>query len=81
MVSHLSPPYTYQWNTEEEDDDLVYSIYAIIVDIDNNRTTIPPISVTVNNLLPTDVTPPTGALTSPPAGSRLRLLTTSLSII
>ena len=50
-------------------DDLVYSIYAVIVDIDNNRTTIPPISVTVNNQLPTDVTPPTGAMTSPPAGS------------
>ena len=50
-------------------DDLVYSIYAVIVDIDNNRTTIPPISVTVNNELPTDVTPPTGAMTSPPAGS------------
>ena len=39
------------------------------MDIDNNRTTIPPISVTVNNQLPTDVTPPTGAMTSPPAGS------------
>ncbi len=41
----------------------------MIVDIDNNRTTIPPISVTVNNNLPIDVAPPTGALTSPPAGS------------
>ena len=68
-VTHLSEPYSYQWNTENEVDDLVYSIYAVIVDIDNNRTTIPPISVTVNNQLPTDVTPPTGALTSPPAGS------------
>ena len=47
----------------------MYSIYAVIVDVDNNRTTIPPISVTVNNQLPIDVTPPTGALTSPPAGS------------
>ena len=68
-ITRLTEPYSYQWNTEEEADDLVYSIYAVIVDIDNNRTTIPPISVTVNNLLPTDVTPPTGALTSPPAGS------------
>ncbi|MFL2994647.1 MAG: Ig-like domain-containing protein [Candidatus Neomarinimicrobiota bacterium] len=68
-ITHLSEPYTYNWNTELETDDLVYSIYAVIVDVDNNRTTIPPISVTVNNLLPTDVTPPTGALTSPPAGS------------
>ena len=49
-VTHLSEPYSYQWNTENETDDLVYSIYAVIVDIDNNRTTIPPISVTVNNL-------------------------------
>jgi len=68
-VTHLSEPFTYDWNTELVTDDLVYSIYAVIVDIDNNRTTIPPISVTVNNQLPIDVTPPTGALTSPPAGS------------
>ena len=68
-ITHLSEPYSFDWNTELETDDLVYSIYAVIVDIDNNRTTIPPVSVTVNNQLPTDVTPPTGALTSPPAGS------------
>ena len=68
-ITHLSEPYNYSWNTELEPDDLVYSIYAVIVDVDNNRTTIPPISVTVNNQLPIDVTPPTGALTSPPAGS------------
>ena len=68
-ITHLEEPFNYDWNTELELDDLIYSIYAVIVDIDNNRTTIPPISVTVNNQLPTDVTPPTGALTSPPAGS------------
>ncbi len=68
-ITRLDQPYSFQWNTEQEVDDLVYSIYAVIVDIDNNRTTIPPISVTVNNQLPTDVTPPTGAITSPPAGS------------
>ena len=68
-ITHLSEPFNYNWNTELEQDDLVYSIYAVIVDIDNNRTAIPPISVTVNNQLPIDVTPPTGALTSPPAGS------------
>ena len=63
-ITHLSEPFNYNWNTELEQDDLVYSIYAVIVDVDNNRTTIPPISVTVNNQLPIDVTPPTGALTS-----------------
>lgn len=70
-ITHLSGPFNYNWNTELETDDLVYSIYAVIVDVDNNRTTIPPISVTVNNQLPIDVTPPTGALTSPPAGSKV----------
>ena len=70
-ITHLSEPFNYNWNTELEQDDLVYSIYAVIVDVDNNRTTIPPISVTVNNQLPIDVTPPTGALTSPPAGSTI----------
>ncbi len=68
-VTHSEEPYTYTWNTENETDDLVYSIYAVLVDVDNNTTTIPPISVTVNNLLPTDVSPPTGAITSPPGGS------------
>ena len=59
-ITHLEEPFNYDWNTELELDDLIYSIYAVIVDIDNNRTTIPPISVTVNNQLPTDVTPPLG---------------------
>ena len=53
-ITHLSEPFNYNWNTELEQDDLVYSIYAVIVDVDNNRTTIPPISVTVNNQLPID---------------------------
>ena len=47
-ITHLSEPFNYNWNTELEPDDLVCSIYAVIVDVDNNRTTIPPISVTVN---------------------------------
>ena len=71
----LDAPYTYSWNTGEEMDDLVYSIYGVLVDTDNNRTTIPPISVTVNNQLPTDVTPPTGAITSPPAGATVSGIT------
>ena len=65
----LEPPFVYTWNTQNEVDDVVHSIYAQLVDIDNNITIIPPISVIVNNQLPTDFTPPTGAITSPPTGS------------
>ena len=45
-ITHLTEPFNYDWNTELVTDDLVYSIYAVIVDIDNNRTTIPPVSYT-----------------------------------
>ena len=65
----LEPPFLYNWNTQNEIDDVVHSIYAQLVDVDNNTTIIPPISVIINNQLPTDFTPPTGAIISPPTGS------------
>ena len=68
IIYQTNAPYVYHWNSTLVQDDLIYSIYVIVVDINNNQTTIPPISVTVNNNLPADVIPPTGAITSPPSG-------------
>ena len=64
----LEPPYTYLWNTATVPDDEYYSIYAVVRDMSNNITTVPPISVIVDNDIQDDVMPPTGSITSPPAG-------------
>ncbi|MDC1038062.1 Ig-like domain-containing protein [Candidatus Marinimicrobia bacterium] len=64
----IEEPYIFLWNTVIVPDDQYYSIYAIVKDISNNTTTIPPVSVIVDNDIQSDVTPPTGAITSPPAG-------------
>lgn len=64
-------PYVYSWNTEVEEDDLDYSIYAIVTDQNENSVTLGPISVRVNNNIPADITFPVGAITFPPAGSVL----------
>jgi len=68
---NTEPPFVYAWNTEVEEDDLAYSIYAILTDHNDNATTIGPISVTVNNNIAPDITFPVGAITFPPAGSVL----------
>jgi len=62
------PPYIYQWNTYLLQDDLFYSIYVVARDMTNNVTTVPPVSVVINNNSSEDVIPPTGSITSPPAG-------------
>ena len=63
----LEPPYIFPWNTLLFLDDH-YSIYAIVRDMSNNLSTIPPVNVIVDNNLQDDVTPPTGSIVSPPAG-------------
>jgi len=62
------PPYVYQWNTYLLQDDLYYSIYVVVRDMSNNVTTVPPVSVIVDNNTSADLIPPTGLITSPPAG-------------
>ncbi len=64
----LERPYTYLWNTATVVDDEYYSIYTVARDMSNNVTTVPPISVLVNNDIQNDLMPPTGSITSPPAG-------------
>ena len=62
------PPYSFPWNTYLVQDDLYYSIYVVIKDMSNNETTLPPVSVIVDNIISADVTAPTGSITSPPSG-------------
>jgi len=64
----LESPYIFPWNTVLHPDDQYYSIYVIVRDMSNNLTTVPPVSVIVDNDIQNDVTPPTGSITSPPAG-------------
>jgi len=68
---NTEPPFVYAWNTDIEEDDLQYSIYVILTDANENSATLGPISVTVNNNIPADITFPVGAITFPPAGSVL----------
>ena len=62
------PPYLFPWNTNLVESGNFYSIHANVKDLSNNTKTIAPISVFVDNGLENDVTPPTGAIVSPPAG-------------
>ena len=69
IATFLNPPYTYQWNTTQEIDDVVYTIHAHVVDVSSNQTTLGPISVTIDNYEAEDNLGPTGNITSPPASS------------
>ena len=66
-----SSSFVYPWNTALVQSGDYYSIYANVRDINNNVTIIPPISVYVDNGTQMDVTPPNGAIVSPPAGISL----------
>ena len=61
-------PYLFPWNTNLVESGNFYSIHANVKDLSNNTKTIAPINVFVDNGLESDVTPPTGAIVSPPAG-------------
>ena len=62
------PPYSFPWNTNLVESGNFYSIHANVKDLSENTKTITPINVFVDNGLENDVTPPTGAIVSPPAG-------------
>ena len=62
------PPFIFPWNTNLVQDDEYYSIFVRVRDMSNNLTTISPINVIVDNDVQADVIPPTGSITSPPAG-------------
>lgn len=63
-----STSFEYPWNTSLVQSGDYYSIYANVRDVNNNITIIPPISVFVDNGTQLDITPPNGAIVSPPAG-------------
>ena len=66
-----SIPYGYTWNTTDAEEDTGHSITVIIEDKNGNRTTLPPISVTVNNLPDTDTTPPIISIMNPLSGQTI----------
>ena len=61
-------PYVFPWNTNLVESGNYYSLHANVKDLNNNTTTIAPISVFVDNGIENDITPPTGSIVSPPAG-------------
>jgi len=61
-------PYVFPWNTNLVESGNYYSLHVNVRDMSNNITTVPPISVIVDNGIQDDITPPTGSIVSPPAG-------------
>ena len=61
-------PYVFPWNTNLVQSGNYYSLHVNVRDMENNVTTVAPISVMVDNGIQNDITPPTGSIVSPPAG-------------
>ncbi len=61
------PQYNYFWNTNELEENSLFSIYANIIDDEGNLTTIMPINVTINNYDDEnmDIIPPVASLLYP----------------
>ena len=64
-------PYVFPWNTNLVESGNYYSLHANVKDINNNTTTLAPLSIFVDNGISSDISPPTGAIVSPPAGITL----------
>ena len=62
-------PYTYNWDTSLEVDDINYTIHVHIQDRTGNQITLGPISVLIDNYEAEDIIPPTGTITSPPSAA------------
>ena len=62
-------PYTYNWDTSVEVDDISYTIHVHIQDITGNQITLGPISVLIDNVEAEDNIPPTGTIIHPPSAS------------
>ncbi len=60
-------PYSYNWNTLNEIEDVHHVINVNITDLSGNTTTLFPVSVFVNNSIDPDNTPPTIIITEPAA--------------
>ena len=66
-ATNLDDFYEFIWDTEQEEDDIEYQIYAIIRDVNGNAYNTPSITVTVNNNpIPNfDLIPPVVSLQEP----------------
>jgi len=63
-------PFTYFWDTTEEEDDEDHVITAIIYDDHGNDFFVPPVSVYIDNIV-NDITPPVGSISNPISGQTI----------
>ena len=69
VATLIESPYTYNWDTSVEVDDINYTIHVHIQDITGNQITLGPISVLIDNVEAEDNIPPTGTIIHPPSAS------------
>jgi len=62
-------PYTFNWDTSVEVDDINYTIHVHIQDVTGNQITLGPISVLIDNYEADDNIPPTGTIIHPPSAA------------
>ena len=72
-------PYRYSWDTTNESEDSEYFISVILEDFSGNQSSLPTISVTVNNI-DDDQVPPVTIIASPAANQTVRDTTEIVAI-
>ena len=61
------PPYNYNWDTTQENEDQNHTINIDVIDLSGNQTSLYPIAVYVDNLEEPDITPPNIVIYEPAA--------------
>ena len=80
VLSDSLPPYSYTWNTLEEAEDSDHVINVNLSDSAGNTTSLFPVTVFVNNIVDTDVTPPNIVIYDPAANQTVSGTVTFLTI-
>ena len=80
VLSDSLPPYSYTWNTLEEVEDSDHVINVNLSDSAGNTTSLFPVTVFVNNIVDTDVTPPNIVIYDPAANQTVSGTVTFLTI-
>ena len=80
VFSDSLPPYSYTWNTLGEAEDSDHVININLSDSAGNTTSLFPVTVFVNNIVDTDVTPPNIVIYDPAANQTVSGTVTFLTI-
>ena len=80
VLSDSLPPYLYSWNTLEEAEDSDHVINVNLSDSAGNTTSLFPVTVFVNNIVDTDVTPPNIVIYDPAVNQTVSGTVTFLTI-